>query len=43
LEFTAFLKRLPPQQSEIAQKLESLGAVCHETGETLTCVYEKAR
>jgi hypothetical protein len=41
LEFTDFLKRLPPEQPEIARKLRSLGAVCREAKVILTCTYKK--
>ncbi len=39
--FTEFLKRLPPSQPAIAEKLQSLGAVCKQTGARLSCVYRK--
>jgi hypothetical protein len=37
--FTDFLRKLPPDQSKIARKLQTLGAVCRTVRHRLTCIY----
>ena len=38
---TQFLKSLPPDLSVIGGTLRSFGAVCHNFGQRLTCIYRK--
>jgi hypothetical protein len=36
---TDFLRKLPPDQPEIARKLQSLGAACRKVRDRLACIY----